>query len=416
MKNQIQLRDYQKSIVDKGCEVLAKYKIVYLAMEVRTGKTLTSFAIAQCHGANKVLFVTKKKAIQDILQQHKEFNTSFDIHVTNYEQLAKVKDNYDLVIIDEAHSLGAIPTPSLRAKELKRICVGLPIIYLSGTPTPESYSQIYHQLYVSSFSPFKEYKNFYQWAKDYVILQKKYVFNRAINDYSNAIKDKVMDEVKKVMISLTQEDAGFEQLVKEHIIYVDMEASTYKVADRLRIDKIVKNKDGDIVLGDTAVKLMSKLHQIYSGSVIVDEPKREARAFDYKKAEFIKDKFKGQKIAIFYKFTAELYIIKWIFGEVFVDPMEFNAHEGSCVFASQIQSGREGINLSSADALVFMNIDFSAVSYWQSRARIQTKDRTKDAHIYWIFAKGGIEEKIYKAVMNKKDYTLEHFKKDFLVI
>jgi hypothetical protein len=416
MKNQIQLRDYQKAIVDKGCEVLSKYKIVYLAMEVRTGKTLTSFAIAQGHGANKVLFVTKKKAIQDILQQHKEFNTSFDIHVTNYEQLAKVKDNYDLVIIDEAHSLGAIPTPSLRAKELKRICVGLPIIYLSGTPTPESYSQIYHQLYVSSFSPFKEYKNFYQWAKDYVILQKKYVFNRAINDYSKAIKDKVMDEVKKVMISLTQEDAGFEQLVKEHIIYVDMEASTYKVADRLRIDKIVKNKDGDIVLGDTAVKLMSKLHQIYSGSVIVDEPKREARAFDYKKAEFIKDKFKGQKIAIFYKFTAELYIIKWIFGEVFVDPMEFNAHEGSCVFASQIQSGREGINLSTADALVFMNIDFSAVSYWQSRARIQTKDRTKDAHIYWIFAKGGIEEKIYKAVMNKKDYTLEHFKKDFLVI
>jgi hypothetical protein len=416
MKNQIQLRDYQKAIVEKGCEVLAKYKIVYLAMEVRTGKTLTSFAIAQGHGANKVLFVTKKKAIPDILQQHKEFNTSFDIHVTNYEQLAKVKDNYDLVIIDEAHSLGAIPTPSLRAKELKRICVGLPIIYLSGTPTPESYSQIYHQLYVSSFSPFKEYKNFYQWAKDYVILQKKYVFNRAINDYSNAIKDKVMDEVKKVMISLTQEDAGFEQLVNEHIIYVDMEASTYKVADRLRIDKIVKNKDGDIVLGDTAVKLMSKLHQIYSGSVIVDEPKREARAFDYKKAEFIKDKFKRQKIAIFYKFTAELYIIKWIFGEVFVDPMEFNAHEGSCVFASQIQSGREGINLSSADALVFMNIDFSAVSYWQSRARIQTKDRTKDAHIYWIFAKGGIEEKIYKAVMNKKDYTLEHFKKDFLVI
>jgi SNF2 family DNA or RNA helicase len=414
MKNQIQLRDYQKLIVEKGCEVLAKYKIVYLAMEVWTGKTLTSFAIAQCHGAKKVLFVTKKKAIPDILQQHKEFNTSFDIHVTNYEQLTKVKDIYDLVIIDEAHSLGAIPTPSLRAKELKRICVGLPIIYLSGTPTPESYSQIYHQLYVSSFSPFKEYKNFYQWAKDYVILQKKYVFNRAINDYSNAIKDKVMDEVKKVMISLTQEDAGFEQLVKEHIIYVEMEASTYKVADRLRIDKIVKNKDGDIVLGDTAVKLMSKLHQIYSGSVIVDEPKREARAFDYKKAEFIKDKFKGQKIAIFYKFTAELYIIKWIFGEVFVDPMEFNAHEGSCVFASQIQSGREGINLSSADALVFMNIDFSAVSYWQSRARIQTKDRTKDAHIYWIFAKGGIEEKIYKAVMNKKDYTLEHFKKDYL--
>lgn len=412
----IELRDYQEDIANRGLSILKNHGLVYLAMEVRTGKTLTSLAIADLYGAEKVLFVTKKKAIPDILKQHEDFAPIFDIHVTNYEQLTKVQPIYDLVIIDEAHSLGAIPTPSLRAKELKRICVGLPIIFLSGTPTPESYCQIYHQLYVSSFSPFKIYKNFYEWAKYYVILQKKYVFNRAINDYSCARKELVMDNIKQLMISFTQEDAGFEQLVQEHILYVEMEASTYKVADRLRIDKLVKNKDGDVVLGDTAVKLMSKLHQIYSGSVIVDEPKREARAFDYKKAEFIRDKFQGKKIAIFYKFTAELYILKWIFGEVFTDPMEFNNHEGACVFASQIVSGREGINLSTADALVFMNIDFSAVSYWQSRARIQTKDREKDAHIYWIFAKGGIEEKIYKAVMNKKDYTLEHFKKDYFVV
>lgn len=412
----IELRDYQEDIANRGLAILRNNGLVYLAMEVRTGKTLTSLAIADMYGASRVLFVTKKKAIPDILQQHKDFETSFEIHVTNYEQLTKVQPIYDLVIIDEAHSLGAIPTPSLRTKELKRICVDVPIIFLSGTPTPESYSQIYHQLYVSSFSPFKQYKNFYAWAKDYVILQKKYVFNRAINDYSLARKEIVMEKIKQLMISFTQEEAGFEQLVEEHILYVEMEESTYKLADRLRIDKLVRNKDGDVVLGDTAVKLMSKLHQIYSGSVIVDEPNREARAFDYRKAEFIRDKFQGKKIAIFYKFTAEFYILKWIFGEIFTDPLEFNNCQNPCVFASQIVSGREGINLSTADALIFMNIDFSAVSYWQSRARIQTKDRTKDAHIYWIFAKGGIEEKIYKAVMNKKDYTLEHFKKDYLVI
>ena len=84
------------------------------------------------------------------------------------------------------------------------------------------------------------------------------------------------------------------------------------------------------------------------------------------------------------------------------------------MFVSQIVSGREGLNLSSADALVFYNIDFSAVSYWQSRARIQTKDRTKESKIYYVFAEKGIEDKIYKAVMDKKDYTLSHFKKDFL--
>jgi hypothetical protein len=32
--------------------------------------------------------------------------------------------------------------------------------------------------------------------------------------------------------------------------------------------------------------------------------------------------------------------------------------------------------------------------------------------VYWLFSVGGIEEEIYKAVKNKKDYTLNIFKKD----
>jgi hypothetical protein len=31
--------------------------------------------------------------------------------------------------------------------------------------------------------------------------------------------------------------------------------------------------------------------------------------------------------------------------------------------------------------------------------------------VYWIFAKGGIESQIYKAVSNKKDFVLQTFKK-----
>ena len=79
----------------------------------------------------------------------------------------------------------------------------------------------------------------------------------------------------------------------------------------------------------------------------------------------------------------------------------------------QIVSGREGISLRKAEALVYYNIDFSATSYWQSRDRMTTKDR-KYNKIYWVFSKGGIEKQIYKSVLNKKDYTLKHFKKDLL--
>jgi hypothetical protein len=33
--------------------------------------------------------------------------------------------------------------------------------------------------------------------------------------------------------------------------------------------------------------------------------------------------------------------------------------------------------------------------------------------VYWVFARKGIEAKIYKSVINKKDYTVSMFKRDF---
>jgi hypothetical protein len=415
MPQNIELRDYQVEIVNKASHILSTFRMVYLAMEVRTGKTLTSLAIAEKRGIYKLLFVTKKKAIADIEKQAEHF-PSIQVDVINYDQLHNVKDIYGFVIVDEAHSLGAFPKPSERARELKKIAKYAEVVYLSGTPTPESWSQIYHQLWISNFSPFKNYDGFYRWAEDFVILKKKYVFNRAINDYSCAQIEKIKPITDKIFITFTQEEAGFKQMVQEEILTVRMAESTYKFAERLRIDKIVTNKDGEVVLADTAVKLMNKMHQIYSGSVIVDEPERRASAFDHTKAEFIRDTFQNcRKFAIYYKFIAESVILQWVFaGRIFTDPQAFaEANDG--VFISQIQSGREGINLSTAEALVFYNIDFSAVSYWQARARLQTKDREAEAKIYWIFAEGGIEHKIYKAVMDKKDYTLDHFKKDFRI-
>jgi hypothetical protein len=132
---------------------------------------------------------------------------------------------------------------------------------------------------------------------------------------------------------------------------------------------------------------------------------------DYSKAKFIKKRFKYEKIGIFYKFTAELKALKEVYGDdITTDLDEFNNTRKS--IALQIVSGREGISLRKAKYLVYYNIDFSATSYWQSRDRMTTKDRLYNK-IYWVFSKNGIESKIYKAVNNKKDYTLRHFKKDY---
>lgn len=412
----MQLRDYQESISTDAATMLEWLKICYLSMQVRTGKTLTALAAAGKYGAKSVLFLTKKKAISSIMADYDSLAPTFKLTCTNYEQVYNLSPSYefDLVILDEAHGLGQFPTMAERSKELRKLCVDKPIIYLSGTPTPEGYSQLFHQFHISSFSPFKEYANFYKWAKDFVTVKKKYFYNREINDYSNADKEKIENATKHLFISYTQQEAGFEQEVKEVVLKVQMQKGTYFLTDYLRKHRVYVGRDGQELLADTEVKLMNKMHQMFSGTVITE--KKEGIVFDNSKAKFIKEHFAGKKIGIFYKFQAEYTMLLFAFGidKLTEDPSEFNSR-GDKIFISQIQSGREGVNLSTADCLVFFNIDYAAVSYWQARARLQDKNRTKEAVIYWVFAEGGIEEKIYETVLGKKDYTLSHFKKDYKI-
>lgn len=414
----IQLRPYQKEISQKACALLQQYKIAYLSMQVRTGKTITAIHTAHIFKAKNVLFVTKKKAIGSIDDdfQKTDYAKDMKLSICNYEILHKIPNfDWDLIIIDEAHSLGAFPQPSVRSKSLKKICENKPIIYLSGTPSPESYSQLFHQFWVSSFSPFGK-SNFYQWVRDgYVKVGVKYLYNRTMPDYTNANKELIEQKTKHLFIPFTQEDAGFEQFVEEDIHIVHMSPMTYHIAQLLRDKRVIIGKTGIEIVADTEVKLMQKLHQIYSGSVI-DDVTHKAIIIDDSKMQYIESAFAGKKIGIFYKFVGERDIITSFYknkGKQFTEsPEEFNAND-NIVFISQIQSGREGINLSTADCLVMYNIDFSAVSYWQVRARLQTKDRTKSAKVCWLFSHGGIEKNIYEVVNNKKDYTLSYFKKDY---
>jgi hypothetical protein len=408
----MELRDYQEQISDEAAKLLQWCSIAYLALEVRVGKTLTALAAAKKYEATSVLFVTKKKAIPGIMNDYISYAPPFAIDVINYEQLPNYKGSPDLIILDEAHSLGQYPIRAKRTIRLKDICAEKPIIYLSGTPTPEAYTQIYHQLWVSSFSPFKAYINFYKWAKEFVHIKKKYLYGRELNDYSNANKAKIEEHIKHLFITYTQGDAGFGQQIKEEVIKVRMRPVTYKVANNLIANRVVIGKRGNELVADTEVKLMQKLHQIYSGTV--KDETGQALCFDNSKVDFIAHHFRGKRIAIFYKFVAEGQMLAQQFGDrVTTSPEEFNCSEDK-IFISQIQSGREGINLSTADCIVMLNIDFSAVSYMQARARLQSKERVKEAKIFWVFSEGGIEDKIYKAVIGKQDYTLSWFRKDFL--
>lgn len=403
-----ELRDYQIDLSKKAVQILRDKKIVYLAMEVRLGKTLTALNTCELFGAKSVLFVTKKKAISSIESDYASMTFSFDLDVINTESIHKINGQYDVVISDENHKYGSFPKPSKGAKEFKQRYSHLPLIFLSGTPHPENYSQIYHQFWVSKHTPFYQYPTFYKWASVFVDIKVKHLGYGMIKDYSGGKKELIEQVIKPYMITYTQKEAGFTSTINEKIIYVEMKESTYGLIKRLETDLVVQGKK-EVILGDTSVKLMSKLHQLYSGTIKFESG--STAVLDYSKAIRIYTMFKSRQIAIFYKFKAELDALQFIFGDTLTtDINEFNKTDKSIAY--QIVSGREGVNLSRASSLVYYNIDFSAVSYWQSRDRLTTMNRLEN-NVYWFFAKNGIEDKIYKAVMNKKNYTLNVFKNDF---
>jgi len=406
----LKFRKYQSEIIDKAFDVLVKYGFVYLSMQVRTGKTLTAMGTAQKLGVDNMLFVTKKKAISSIEDDYKLLNPKFHLTVINYESLHKVAGKYECIVLDEAHGMGAYPKPSKRTKMIKQIIKKQNpfVILMSGTPTPESFSQMYHQVFACPHNPFRNYTNFYKFAKHYVNVVQIRIGAMPHNNYSSG-KQSILDQMKPYMISYTQKEAGFKVETIEKVLKVKMSDLTYNMVKQLKKNLVIEGTD-EVVLADTGVKLMSKLHQLFSGTVKFESGK--ATVLDLSKAEFIRTQFKNQKIGIFYKFKAEYDALKEVYGDDLTNDLkEFKTTDKN--IALQVVSGREGISLKEADCLVNYNIDFSALSYWQSRDRMTTKDSIQN-DVYWIFSEKGIEEKIYRAVTKKKDYTLKHFEKDLL--
>jgi hypothetical protein len=407
----LEFRDYQKQIIRNAITIIRENGFVYLAMEVRTGKTLTALGTASYIDCKNLLFVTKKKAMSSIRDDYELLSPSYSITIINYESLHKVEniESFDVVVLDEAHSLGAFPKPSGRAKKVAEVIrkSRSRVILLSGTPTPESNSQMFHQVYGIPNNPFREYKNFYRFADDYVNKTQRKINGFNIIDYSEG-RASIREKMNRYMISYTQKQAGFESEIEEEVLTVQMKNETYDRCSLLKKDLVVEMDDDKVILADTGAKLMSKLHQMYSGTVKFEDG--SSMILDRSKADFIYWKFTGVKLGIFYKFKEELAVLKEVYGDnLTTDLDEFNSTDKS--IALQIVSGREGISLRNAEYIVFYNIDFSATSYWQARDRMTTKDR-KYNKIYWVFSKNGIERKVYRSVLQKKDYTLQHFRRD----
>ena len=125
---------------------------------------------------------------------------------------------------------------------------------MSGTPTPESFSQIYHQVYACLENPFNQYKTFYKFAKEYVNVTQQMFHSMPSNNYDDG-KPEILDMMKPYMISYTQKEAGFKSQIKEHVLKFKMSDLTYRFVKEMSEHRLIEGKKTqEVILGDTGCK------------------------------------------------------------------------------------------------------------------------------------------------------------------
>jgi len=398
------LYPYQKDIVDKARQILRDNKAVYIALEMRLGKSVIALELAKSY--QSILFVTTKSAIEGIIDTMDKMDLPLymrgRIFLINYESVHKIpKSRYDLIILDEAHKLGKFPKPCIAYKRLKPLSLKeTNIIYLSGTPNIESSSQMYHQLSLSKSHLFSQYSTFYKWHNYYGIEHYVRRYGGMLaKDYS--ITKEFGNEYEHLMIRMTREQANFAQHdVDVTLHHVDIPDDCRKIYEDIRSYGITKVMGKNIVDDGSPTTKLIKLHQIAGGTVIDNDG--DKHILSKHKLSYFDTIDKEKKIAVYCKYVMEKSIIK-----AYLDTISFK----HTPIILQIDANNTGVDLSHLDEMIIYSLTFSGSNYAQVLSRMSNKNRVERIKITVLMAKNSIDQYIYDAVSQKKNFNSSYLRR-----
>lgn len=404
--------------------ILKVYKYAYLNGEVRSGKTLTALlALAKSKSIKNILTITKKAAISGItkfltdpeLQTYWSHQTH---HTLNYEAIGKIKprtesksgktltkpvkelalninpDDYDFVIIDEAHRLGKVGKPSQTYIVIKSIVKDKPFLCMSGTPIVESPNHIYYQMSVSSKTPFLQ-KNFYDFFRDWGIPTYLKLHGRTITQYKLA-KPELQTYIQQFTVTMTQTDADIPESSKavDQLHHIQPSAGFIQAYNELYRAKLLQIQ-GKTLVADSTMKLRTSLHQMESGIVLIDNTPYSLGFTE--KIDYIKQTWPDSPktgIMAYYRAEYELLTKEFPNSEIY----------------SSI-SNAEGVDLSHLDNFIVFSFGFSGAKWTQLRDRKTNINSSKQNIVHILLMKDSISQQVYECVNQKKNFNDASFNK-----
>lgn len=401
----IKLYKHQNQMISEAKPILEEFNMVYIAAETRTGKTLAAIHLLK-DDYKSVLVVTKKKAIsswEDDLKLSKVNNFT----VINYEAIHKLDcTTFDIIVLDESHSIGTYPKPSERAKKIKVIAKDKRIVYLSATPSAETYSQLFHQFWVSSYSPFDEV-SFYKWYQYYGVVERVMIQGRMINKYNNAIEYLVLPKIEHLIVKMTKQKANFDVIVQEQLHQVEANENYINAIKYFERNRVLNIGDYDVV-AETPPSVLNKTHQLCGGTIKIDDSV-SLIVSDHKVKYILKNFDHSSKLVVLCNYVKERDLLLRALPNSTDDVNKFKAGPYN-YFVGHIKTFSEGVDFSYSDSMIIYSLNFSATTYLQARERLANKKRTKPITVHYLFTKDTLDQDIYEAVRNKMNFTSRYYR------
>ena len=342
----------------------------------------------------------KKYIIFDLTNkgQYWDFFNGYEydrIGVINYElafrrpELAKLTDF--TLMLDESSLI-----QNEQAKRSKFILNKLKpanVILLSGTPTGGKYERLYSQLKLLGWNISKTtYWNTYI---DYHFEDMGGFPVKFIDGYKNV--DRLKRKMRELGCHFLKTD---EVMDLPEQIFTTVRVPVSKDYRKFRKDRVVE-VDGTQLVGDNTLTAMLYERQLCS-------------QYSKDKLEAFKDSVESteDRLIVFYSFTSELYDL-WelckdrpkseVNGQR-KDLLNYELHANSVTFI-QYQAGAMGLNLQKANKIIYYSPPLSSELYEQSKKRINRIGQERTCYYYNLTVTGSIEEKIYKTLGMRRDYT-----------
>lgn len=392
-------------------------------LDMGLGKTFVGSEKMKDLDATVNLVVCQKSKVNDWVQHFKEYyeksyviydltdNKEYDyffrcidmceecplIGVINYDlifrrpELAELKDF--TLMLDESSLIQN--EMSKRSKFILKKLNPTNVILLSGTPTGGKYERLWSQCKLLGWKISKD--AFWKTYVDFCFEDKDGFPLKVIKGYKNV--ERLKRKLREHGAVFMKSDEVFDLPdTCDNTLFV----STTKEYRKFRKDSIVVFDNQEFV-GDTTLTKM-----LYERMLCGFANAAKLDAF--------KDLLDStnDRLIVFYNFTNELMALTDILIEAerpfsivngdTKDLMEYEKSENS-VTLIQYQAGSMGLNLQKSNKIVYFTPPLSSELFEQSKKRTHRIGQNRTCFYYYLICKNSIEEKIYRTLKMRRDYT-----------